>query len=82
MAISERDLASIIKVITARQWQVGRDVGLMSLDDTPLKEVLIGGVTTLTTDFALMGRNAAEMIRSRKRSRMANPWLLFERGSL
>ena len=82
MAISERDLASIIKIITARQWQVGRDIGLMSLDDTPLKEVLIGGVTTLTTDFALMGRNAAEMIRSRKQIRIANPWLLYERGSL
>lgn len=82
MAVSERDLASAIKIITARQLRVGCDVGLMSLDDTPLKEVLIGGVTTLTTDFTLMGRTAAEIIRSGKPTRIGNPWRLYERGSL
>ena len=82
MAISERDLASFIKVVIAKGLKVGHDVGLMSLDDTPLKEVLIGGVTTLTTDFALMGHTAAEIIRSRKRCRVANEWRLYERGSL
>lgn len=82
MAISERDLASIIKVITARKLQIGRDIGLMSFDDTPLKEVLIGGVTTLTTDFALMGRTAAQLIRDKEYRRIANPWHLYDRGSL
>ena len=82
MAISERDLASFIKVVIAKGLKVGHDVGLMSLDDTPLKEVLIGGVTTLTTDFALMGHTAAEIIRSIKQCRVANEWRLYERGSL
>ena len=82
MAISERDLASFIKAIIAKGLKVGHDIGLMSLDDTPLKEVLIGGVTTLTTDFALMGSTAAQLIRDRECRRIANPWHLYDRGSL
>lgn len=82
MAVSERDLAAMIKSITAKGFAVGRDIGLLSLDDTPLKEVLIGGITTLTTDFELMGRTAAELIRSGEQRRIANPWRLYLRGSL
>ncbi len=82
MAISERDLASIIKQINRKGFQVGKDIGLLSLDDTPLKEVLIGGITTLTTDFELMGRTAAELINRREQQRIANPWRLILRGSL
>lgn len=82
MAVSERDLAAMIKSITAKGLAVGRNIGLLSLDDTPLKEVLIGGITTLTTDFELMGRTAAELIRSGEQRRIANPWRLCLRGSL
>ncbi len=82
MAVSERDLAAIIKSITAKGLKVKEEIGLMSLDDTPLKEVLIGGITTLTTDFELMGRTAAELIKSGERRRIANPWRLLDRGSL
>ena len=72
----------MIKSIMAKGLVVGRDIGLLSLDDTPLKEVLIGGITTLTTDFAIMGRTAAELIRSGEQQRIANPWRLYLRGSL
>lgn len=82
MAVAERDLAAMIKSIMAKGLVVGRDIGLLSLDDTPLKEVLIGGITTLTTDFAIMGRTAAELIRSGEQQRIANPWRLYLRGSL
>ena len=82
MAISERDLASFIKQAKEYGLKIGEDVGLMSLDDTPLKEVLIGGVTTLTTDFGLMGEQAAKLIHNRQIERIANPWRLHDRGSL
>lgn len=82
MAVSERDLAAIIKSITAKGLKIKEEIGLMSLDDTPLKEVLIGGITTLTTDFELMGRTAAELIKNGERRRIANPWRLLDRGSL
>ena len=82
MAVSERDLASIVKSIMQCNFRLGRDLGLLSLDDTPLKEVLVGGITTLSTDFELMGKTAAELIRKNERKQIPNPWKLEDRGSL
>lgn len=82
MAVSERDLASFIKKSTERGLEIGKEIGLLSLDDTPLKEVLLGGITTLTTDFEAMGKSAANLIKDGEFKRIANPWRLFDRGSL
>lgn len=82
MAISERDLASITKVINKRNWVLRKDIGLLSFDDTPLKEVLKGGITTISTDFELMGQTAGKLIRKGMTRRIANPWILADRGSL
>ncbi len=72
MAISDRDLAGVIKTMQAKKLQVGRDIGLLSFDDTPLKEVLLGGVTTITTDFEWMGEQAAVLIKRRKIKQIHN----------
>ncbi len=82
MAVSERDLACIIKVINDRGWKLKEDIGLMSFDDTPLKEVLQGGITTLSTDFEGMGRTAGQLILSEEVRKIANPWVLKDRGSM
>lgn len=82
MAVSERDLAAIIKSMKAKRLKIKKDIGLMSLDDTPLKEVLIGGITTLTTDFEEMGRLAASLVRNKQTVRIANKWHLLDRNSL
>lgn len=82
MAVSERDLACIIKVVNQRRWTLRKDIGLLSFDDTPLKEVLQGGITTISTDFELMGRTAGRLIRTGSIRRISNPWKLSDRGSL
>lgn len=82
MAISERDLACITKVISKRGWKLKEDIGLLSFDDTPLKEVLSGGITTISTDFEQMGHTAGQLIRKGIIRRIANPWVLMDRGSL
>ena len=82
LAVSERDLATIINSITNKGLVAGENIGLLSLDETPLKEVLIGGITTLTTDFRLMGRTAAKLIKQGKKERIANPIKVFVRGNL
>lgn len=66
MAISDRDLAGVIKAARIKNLTIGENIGLLSFDDTPLKEVLAGGVTTITTDFELMGKQAAALIKQRK----------------
>lgn len=82
MAFSERDLACLLSVIYRRKWRLREDIGLFSFDDTPIKDVLAGGITTISTDFARMGETAAQLITQGKTRRIANPWVLHDRGSL
>ena len=75
----------IVNILTASQRQglkVGEDFGLISYNDTVLKEVLAGGLTTLSTDFVQMGRTVAELIRSKDVRTVRNPWRLIMRKSL
>ncbi len=82
MAISDRDLAGVIKSANAKGLKIGTDIGLLSFDDTPLKEVLVGGVTTITTDFELMGEQAAGLVKSRKVKQILNLSKVMFRNSL
>jgi len=58
----DKELISFIHEIRCRDWRLGIDVGLISYNETELKEIIEGGVTTLSTDFKEMGRQAAEFI--------------------
>ncbi len=82
LAISDNDLITCIKHCLETRKKVGRDVGIISYDDTPLKEILTGGITVITTNFALMGKKAAEMIRERVFDKFENPSRLVIRKSL
>ncbi|MDR2039321.1 MAG: GntR family transcriptional regulator [Bacteroidales bacterium] len=82
MAISDRDLAEVIKSADHKKLKIGKDIGLLSFDDTPLKEVLAGGITTISTDFALMGVQAAKLIKQRRIQQIPNPSYVAYRKSL
>jgi DNA-binding LacI/PurR family transcriptional regulator len=49
---------------------------------TPLKEVLLDGISTISTDHYHMGRMAAELILTQKVARIKNPFTFTRRGSL
>ncbi len=33
------------------KWKMGKDIGLISYDETPVKEIMLGGVTVIFTDL-------------------------------
>lgn len=82
LAAYDVDEVKIIKLTHEKGWQLGREVGLISYNDTPVKEVLEGGITVITTDFASMGKKAAEMIISGEKKKIANDTKLIIRKSL
>lgn len=43
--------------------EIGKDIGIICYDDFQINEILLGGLTTLSTDYSEMGREAAKMIR-------------------
>jgi len=61
---------------------VGKDIGIISYNETPLKEILLDGITTISTDHDQMGRTAAGLINENKHAIIKNPFTLIRRKSL
>lgn len=82
IVVKDEDLATLIKQATNQQLTPGTDFGIISYNDTPLKEVLAGGITTLSTDFKRMGKTMAQLLETKAIQTIENPWQLTIRRSL
>jgi DNA-binding transcriptional regulator YhcF (GntR family) len=82
IVFTDFDLIRIINYAQTNHLQVGKDIGIISYDDTPIKSVLEKGITVLSTDFTAMGKKAAEIILSRKIEKIENASALIRRNSL
>lgn len=79
---SDRDLVEVIKLAKKYKYKLGKRFGIVSFNDTTLKEVVAGGITTISTDFSEMGRTLAQMVLSKKGGQVRNPSKLIKRNSL
>jgi hypothetical protein len=82
VVIEETDLVTLIKHCRNQKLKVGRDVGIISYNETPLKEILQDGITVISTDHECMGRTAARLIMEKKQGFVKNPFTLIKRKSL
>ncbi|PPK85889.1 substrate-binding family protein [Neolewinella xylanilytica] len=80
--LMEDDLVTLIKRSRKLGLRIGQDVGIISYNETPLKEILLDGITTVSTDFTLLGKTAAECIRGGRGIHRANPFHIKVRNSL
>ncbi|WP_299584541.1 GntR family transcriptional regulator [uncultured Sunxiuqinia sp.] len=79
---SDRNLVRLVKMATENKFTLGVDFGIVSFNDTMLKEVVAGGITTISTDFNLMGQTLAQMVSERSKAQTSNPATLIRRNSL
>lgn len=79
---SDRNLVKLVKMAGEKSLKLGVDVGIVSFNDTMLKEVVAGGITTISTDFQLMGQTLARMIQERSSDKIRNHSALIRRNSL
>ena len=79
---NDRHLIQIIKQTEKFNLKLGKNIGLVSFNDTDLKEVVAGGITTISTDFKLMGEEMAKMVLERRKEIIENPSQLIIRKSL
>lgn len=77
----DRKLSALIKSMTETGLTIGKDIGLICYNDFPLNEFILGGLTTLSTDFEQMGRAAAEMILSGHLAKVHIPCSLIRRNT-
>ena len=80
--ISDRDLVEMVKLTKEYKYKLGKKFGIVSFNDTMLKEVVGGGITTISTDFVEMGKTLADMVLSKKAGHFKNPSRLILRNSL
>lgn len=80
--LMEDDLVDLIDKIISIDFKIGKEIGVISYNDTPLKRFILNGLTTISTDFKQMGKSAAELILNNQTSKIENPFYLTLRKSL
>lgn len=79
---SDRDLVQVILKSKEQGLVLGKDFGVISYNETPLKKVVENGITTISTDFKQMGTTLAHMVLENRRDQIENKNYLISRGSL
>ncbi|MBN7817705.1 GntR family transcriptional regulator [Algoriphagus pacificus] len=83
LVMAESDLVNIIKKSREQLLVLGQDIGLISYNETPLKEILDKGISTISTDFIHMGKSIAnQILGSEDKIPIKNPFRLIVRKSL
>ena len=80
--LEESDMIELVKKSKDLNLELGQDLGIVSYNDDPMKEVIGNGITVISTDHYKMGQTAADMILHKKRQKIKNPFNLIRRGSL
>jgi DNA-binding transcriptional regulator YhcF (GntR family) len=79
---NDRDLVHVIESSKAQNLELGVDYGIISYNDTPLKKVVENGITTISTNFEVMGKILAQIVINSKREQIENKCALILRNSL
>jgi DNA-binding transcriptional regulator YhcF (GntR family) len=82
ISLMESDLVELIEMILTSKLKVGRDVGVISYNETPVKKIILDGITTVSTDFQMMGERVANIILQKSQQRIEVPFRLTIRPSL
>jgi len=80
--LMEDDLVELIEKIISLKLKVGTDIGVISYNDTPIKKIILDGITTISTDFKMMGEMAAKLVLEGSVEHIAIPFKVTKRNSL
>ena len=80
--VSDRTLANLLDQCSDKGFEPGKEVGVISYNETPMKKYVKNGITVISTDFKLMGKKAAEFISGNKAVHFEVPTTMKIRSSL
>jgi DNA-binding LacI/PurR family transcriptional regulator len=78
----EDDLVELIEKTISDNLEVGKDIGVISYNETTLKKIILKGITTISTNFRLMGEITARLILENRKEHVAIPFQVILRNSL
>lgn len=82
MILDDQKLIVLIKKIKEQRLKVREYIGIISYNDTLLKEIVENRIATISTDFKAMGKRLAQMVLNNEQLKIENPNTLFIRNSL
>lgn len=82
LVIQQKDIVSLVKRCRTEHFIIGKEIGLIAYNDTPMYEIIENGITVISTDFALMGKKAAEFVKNREKVFEVIPARMIVRDSL
>lgn len=80
ITLEDQDLVNLVNNVKKGNYKLGEDIGVISYNDTPLKQLL--GISVLSLNFNVMGEQAAEMILENKKGKVKTPFNFIDRASL
>ncbi|MFI1743325.1 GntR family transcriptional regulator [Thalassobellus sediminis] len=78
--IEENDLVNLVRQVRKKKLTLGEDIGIISYNETPLKELL--GINVISTRFKAMGESAADLVLNHKKEKIKNVFEYIERNSV
>jgi DNA-binding transcriptional regulator YhcF (GntR family) len=81
IVVDDRDLEYLVLFAQSQNLELGVNLGIISYNETPLKKIVASGITTISTNFALMGKTMAQMIMGQQRQKIDNPFEIHIRNS-
>jgi len=82
LILDDQKLIVLIKKIKEQRLKVREYIGIISYNDTLLKEIVENRIATISTDFKAMGKRLAQMVLNNEQLKIENPNTLFIRNSL
>ena len=82
VCLKDSDLVKLVKLANQMDLLPGTDYGVLSYNDSPMKEIIHEGITVISTDFEAMGKHTAEMIHEDYQDQIPNPIKIIERNSI
>ncbi|MEL7160634.1 MAG: winged helix-turn-helix domain-containing protein [Bacteroidota bacterium] len=82
LTVGDGDLWSLLEDCIDRNYVLGTDLGVLSHNESRIKKIVHGGVSTWSTDFGRMAERAARFVLERNPERITIPTVFIDRNSL
>lgn len=58
----DTELIELVRIAKSKNYEIGKDIAIISYNESPINEIVLNGLTVFSTDFQQMGEMAAQMI--------------------
>lgn len=82
ISVSDRMLGEFLKQCKLKKFEPGKNVGILSYNETPMKQFIYKGISVISTDFEQMGKKSAAFVNENKSIQQYIPTKIILRNSI